>query len=67
VPAEVLLEHLLPALPLKDLTSLSAVNRYFYALTVSALLSVQCATGLSIPCRIVVGLSIHRNTLVSRS
>src|SRR5689334_14951562 len=25
----VLLEHLLPALPLKDLTSLSAVNRYF--------------------------------------
>jgi hypothetical protein len=40
VPAEVLLEHLLPALPLKDLTSLSAVNRYFYALAVSA--SLEC-------------------------
>jgi hypothetical protein len=65
VPAEVLLEHLLPALPLKDLTSLSAVNRYFYALAVSALLSVHCAPGLSIPCRIVAGVSIHHNTIVS--
>jgi hypothetical protein len=35
IPSEVVLEYLLPVLSLKDLTSLSAVNRHYYALCVS--------------------------------
>lgn len=37
VPTEVILEHLLPALPLKDLGSMTRVNKHFNALAVSHL------------------------------
>jgi hypothetical protein len=36
VPTEVILDHLLPALPLKDLGSIARVNKHFHTLAVSS-------------------------------